>query len=385
VIETGLAPDILIEKSWVICSAAGSPRQRLTAIWMKSIWQQDGNLRLSSEETAIYTCRRKAVLTIGSVHGDASLKLIGDQITIDQVHGDLDLRSIAAVHINLVHGDLVAKNISHDLMIEQIMGDADIRHAQGQSLLSDVDGNLDLLGVEGETKANVKGNARLRLDHLTGSNYQIQAEGNIYCYLPVDANLKISLFSEGEVIKVRLPDGSKTYKQAAHELTLGDGSASLSLSADGSIYLFVERAGWPTGEEPDAAGSVGIPPDFGQQIAQQVEAQINSQMEEMTRNLNQQMSILSARLGQAGLAAEETDRIVEKAMRNSERERERTEEKIRRAQEKLERKLEAQRQRAERRSQRWTAGPGEAPISSNGLRRLLRLPPRNHPRHPGRR
>jgi hypothetical protein len=261
------------------------------------------------------------------------------------------LRSIAAVQINLVHGDLVAKNISHDLMIEQVMGDADIRHAQGQSLLNDVDGNLDLLGVEGETKANVKGNARLRLDHLTGSSYQIQADGNIYCYLPVDANLKISLFSEGEVIKVRLPEGSKTYKQATHELTLGDGSASLSLSADGSIYLFVERAGWPSGEEPDAAGSVGIPPDFGQQIAQQVEAQINSQMEEMTRNLNQQMSILSARLGQAGLGAEETDRIVEQTMRNSERERERAEEKMRRAQEKLERKLESQRLRAERRAQ----------------------------------
>ena len=353
VIETGPAPDILIEKILGDLQVRGweSPQVAINGdLDEMDLQQQDGNLRLSCRGDCDLYVPHGAVLTIGSVLGDASLKLLGDQMTIDKVHGDLDLRSVAAVQINLVHGDLAAKNISRDLIIEQVMGDADIRHAQGQSLLSDVDGNLDMLSLEGEIKANVKGNARLRLEHLTGSAYQIQADGNIYCYLPVDANLKISLYSEGEVIKVRLPDGSKTYKQATHELTLGDGSASLSLSADGSIYLFVERAGWPTSDE-EAVGSVGIPPDFGQQIAQQVEAQINSQMEEMTRNLNQQMSMLSARLGQVGLGAEETDRIVEQAMRNSERERERAEEKIRRAQGKLERKLEAQRQRAERRAQ----------------------------------
>jgi SHOCT-like domain len=353
VIETGPAPDILIEKVLGDLQVRGweNPQVAVNADPDElDLQQQDGNLRLSCRGDCDLYVPQGAALTLGSVLGDASLKMLGEQLIIDQVHGDLDLRSIAAVQINLVHGDLAAKNISHDLIIEQVMGDADIRHAQGQSQLSDVDGNLDLLSVEGEIKANVRGNARLRLDHLTGATYRVQADGNIYCYLPVDANLKISLVSQGEVIKVRLPDSSKTYKQATHELTLGDGSASLSLNADGSIYLFVERASWPTGED-EATGSVGIPPDFGQQIAQQVEAQINSQMEEMTRNLNQQMSMLSARLGQAGLAAEETDRIVEKTMRNSERERERAEEKMRRAQEKLERKLEAQRQRTERRAQ----------------------------------
>jgi hypothetical protein len=353
VIDTDPTPDILIEKIMGDLQVRGweNPQVAVNANPDElDLQQQDGNVHLSCQGDCDLYVPNGAVLTVGIVNGDASLKLLGDQLTIDQVHGDLDLRSVAAVQINIVHGDLAAKNVSHDLIIEQVMGDADIRHAQGQSLLSDVDGNLDLLSVEGVIKASVKGNARLRLDHLTGSTYQIQAQGNIYCYLPVDANLKISLFSEGEVIKVRLPDGSKTYKQATHELVLGDGSASLSLSADGSIYLFVERAGWPTGEE-DAVGSVGIPPEFGEQIAQQVEAQIHSQMEAMTRNLNQQMSILSERLGQVGLSAEETDRIVEQAMRSSEHERERAEEKIRRAQEKLERKLEAQRQRAERRAQ----------------------------------
>jgi len=353
VIDSGPAPEILIEQILGDLQVRGweNPQVAVNADpdELELLEQEDG-LRLSCRGDCDLYVPREAALTIGSIHGDASLKLLGDQLTIDQVHGDLDLRNIAGVQINMIHGDLAAKNVSHNLIIEQIMGDADIRHAQGQSLLSDVDGNLDLLGGEGEIKANAQGNARLRLDHLTGSSYQIQADGNVYCYLPVDANLKISLSSDGEVIKVRLPEGSKTYKQATHELVLGDGSANLSLSAGGSIYLFVERAGWPSGEE-GGVGAVGIPEDFRQQIAQQVETQIQSQMEEMTRQLNEQMSRLSERLGQTGLAPEETERIVEQAMRTSQRETERSQEKIRRAQEKLERKLEAQRQRADRRAQ----------------------------------
>jgi hypothetical protein len=353
IVDTGPAPEILIERIMGDLQVRGwdSPQVSINADPDELDLQgQEGSLRLSCQgDCELYT-PRGAALTIGSIYGDASLKLLGDQLTIDQVHGDLDLRSVNAVQVNIIHGDLAARNVSHDLVIEQVMGDADIRHAQGQSQLSDVDGNLDLLGAEGEIKARAKGNARLRLDHLTGASYQVEAEGNIYCYLPVDANLKISLSSGSEVIKVRLPEGSKTYKQATYELALGDGSASLMLSAEGSIYLFVERASWPTGDE-EAMGPAGTPADFGPQIAQQVEAQVHSQMEEMMRNMDQQMSLLSQRLGQVGLGAEETNRIVEEAMRTSERERERAEEKMRRAQDKLERKLEAQRQRQEHRAQ----------------------------------
>jgi hypothetical protein len=353
VIETGPAPEILIEQVLGDLQVRGweNPQAVVSADAEElELQEQDGNLRLSCQGDCDLYVPRGATLTIGSVHGDASLKLLDDQLTIDQVHGDLDLRNVAAVQINLVHGDLAARNISHDLTIDQVMGDADVRYAQGESLFNDVEGNLDLSGVEGGIQAKAAGNARLRLDRLAGSNYQIQADGNIYCYLPVDADLKISLSSEAEVIKVRLPEGSQTYKQATHEMTLGDGSASLRLAAGGSIYLFVERSSWPVGDE-EIMGAVGIPEDFGRQIAQQVETQIQSQMEQMTRRLNEQMSRLSERLGQAGVGSQETERIIEQAMRTSERERERAQEKIRRAQEKLERKLEAQRQRAERRAQ----------------------------------
>ena len=124
VIETGPAPDILIEKilgdlqvrGWESpqVSVNGDPDEM-------DLQQQDGNIRLSCRGDCDLYVPQGAVLTIGSVHGDASLKLLSDLLTIDQVLGDLDLRSIAAVKINMVHGDLAAKNISHDLIIQQVM------------------------------------------------------------------------------------------------------------------------------------------------------------------------------------------------------------------------------------------------------------------------
>ncbi|MDK0748898.1 hypothetical protein P7A58_15390, partial [Clostridium perfringens] len=96
---------------------------------------------------------------------------------------------------------------------------------------------------------------RVRLNQLGGSHYAIAAEGNIYCYLPEDAGVTLSLSSEAESIKVRQPDSSKTYRQDQLDLTLGDGGAHMTLNADGTIYLFIEHGGWSNSE-----GSVtGLP------------------------------------------------------------------------------------------------------------------------------
>jgi hypothetical protein len=82
-----------------------------------------------------------------------------------------------------------------------------------------------------------------------------------------------------------------------------------------------------------------------------VEAQIGTQMEEITRRMNDQMSRLTETLGKVGMSPDETQRIINQAMQASERETARVQEKMRRAQEKLERKLETTQRRAEQKAQ----------------------------------
>ncbi len=286
-------------------------------------------------------------LHIDTCAGDASIKLLEQTLQIGEVSGSLEVRNVKDIHLGSVSGSLSIKNASADVNVDDVSGNADLRNVIGACRLNNVEGNLELQNVEGDITATAQGNARLRIARLNGTEYTISAEGNIYCYLPEDASLQLSLSSEGESIKVRLPDSSKTYRQNQLDLTLGDGERTMTLTAEGAIYLFAEHGGWGGAE----GSFTGMPDDFGQQIARQVESQIQSQMEQVTRNLNDQMAQLSSRLSQAGLSPEATERIVEQAMRNSERETARAQEKMRRAQEKLERKLEAQQRKAEVKAQ----------------------------------
>jgi hypothetical protein len=314
-----------------------------------SFEQQDDQVALSCSADCDLRLPLGAALTLDSVKGDASIKFLEDQLIIVEVRGDCDVRHVAGCKIDFIHGDLTVKSASEDLHVGTVKGDADVRDVNGDLALDEVSGNLDAQNVEGSLNASAGGNARLRLPALTGGAYNIRAAGNIYCYLPEDANLRIQMSSDGGVIKVRTSQSSKTYQQSDYQMALGAGEVPMSLHSGGAIYLFVERPGWPEGG-PQAGGFAALPDDFGQQVAHQVETQIQQQMDEMTRRINEQMERLSDRLGRAGFSPEETERIVGQALGAGEQASARAQEKMRRAQEKLERKLEAHRRRGEARN-----------------------------------
>lgn len=355
ILDTGPAPDVnvfevhgdLQVRGWdtVQMAVQADPEDVV-------IDQQDDQVEVRCHGDLDLHIPAAANLTLGSLHGDASIKFLQNGLEIAQVHGSLDLRQLSACRVDQVRGDLRVRSLTENLSVGHIDGDADARHIHGDCVFNLVGGDLDLQDIAGTIQASASGDARLRLNELTGDAYAIKAGGNLYCYLPEDAGLRIRMSSGGHVIKVRLPQGSTTYKQPDYELTLGDTAGSedrlMLLSAGGTVYLFVETPGW----NAPGSGSIGfdLPEDFGQQIARQVEAQISAQMSDVARRIDEQMEQLSERLNRAGFSAEETERIVEQARRTGETASARAQEKMRRAQEKLEQKLEAHRRRAEARS-----------------------------------
>jgi hypothetical protein len=312
---------------------------------------QDDVIRLGCEDNLIVRLPSGASLQIESVHGDAQIKNLEEALTIGDVHGSLTLREVAAARIGAVHGNLHAKYVSGDLEIAAIHGNASVRDVQGKCSLPDVHGNLDLRDVEGDLDVTARGNARLRLSDILGAQYRIRAEGNVHCNIPEDASLKLSLSSEAEMIRVKLPETTRNYQQSQCELTVGGGKSAMTISAGGVLYLFAQSVDWGEREDEPVSAYSGLPPDFSERIARQVQEQIQAQMETMTRQLDQQMSRLSEQVGRAGLPPEDIEHIMEMARQTSEHETERAQEKIRRAQDKLERKLDAARRRQEAKAQ----------------------------------
>jgi hypothetical protein len=355
-IPTSMAPEVIIEQVHGELQVRGWDRPEVTVNADNddlSLEEQDDMVRMSCQGSCDVRLPHGATLQVGRAHANTAIKNLHDRIEIDEVDGSLNLREVAGVQIDRVHGELYLRSASDELKVGRVDGNATIRDLRADCVLEQVDGNLDLHNVEGAIQVKASGNARLRLRQMSGDEYQVRADGNLHCHIPPDASCNLTLSSDSELIRLRLPEVSQTYQQAQHELSIGGGAAMVNLSAGGSLYLFSDQISWSKGEDLDVDFE-GLSEEFNQQIAQQIQDQIQSQMDQMTRQLNEQMAHLSDQINQAGLSQQEAERIVEQALAASERETSRAQEKLRRAQEKLERKLEANRMRARAAADRRT-------------------------------
>jgi DUF4097 and DUF4098 domain-containing protein YvlB len=359
-IPTSMAPEVIIEQVHGELQIRGWERPEVLVSANSddlSMEEQDDTVRLSCQGNCDVRLPHGATLQIGRAHANTAIKNLHDQIDIDEIDGSLNLREVAGMQIERVHGELYIRSASDNLRVGRVDGNASIRDLRADCVLEQIDGNLDLHDVGGRIQAQASGNARLHLSQMSGDAYQVRADGNLHCHIPPDASCKLTLSSDSELIRLRLPEVSETYQQAQYELSIGGGAALVSLSAGGSLYLFSDQSAWSKREELEFDFE-GLSEEFNQQISQQIQDQIQSQMDQMTRHLNDQMAHLSDRINRSGLSQQEAERIVEQALAASERETLRAQEKLRRAQEKLERKLEANRMRAQAAADRRTRAYG---------------------------
>lgn len=359
-IPTALAPEVIIEEVRGDLQLRGWEHSEVslksTSDTPPLLKEQDGRLLLRSDGDCLIRLPLEAHVHIQRVLGDLQIKGLSGPLTIEQVMGSVELRHVGETQIQNVSGDLLARQVEGDFAARQVMGDAVVRHVQGDCLLQQVAGDGDISNVRGDVSANITGDAAFYLSSLSGERYTLSAGGDLRCYVPRDASVRLSLSSRARDIKIRLGEGDQQVEQSEYHLTLGDGQVEMRLSAGGSL-LFSTRMGEESkieGEAPEA-----VPEEVARQLADQIEAQVDAQL----RALNQQLEQLSKTLKQAGLSSAEAERVMEKARLTSERAAALAREKMRRAQERLERKLAAARQRAE---QRARAAERKGPAGQRG-------------------
>ncbi len=292
---------------------------------------------------------RHARVMVESVQGDAVLKALEGPVQIKTVEGELVLRSVGPVELEGVQGNLEARNVMGAFKAQKIEGNVSVRDIQGAFEAQQIEGNLIVGDVDGAVEATVQGNAVLNLDPAPDVSYHITADGNIVCNLPADASVQIEI-ERADKIVTSLPTASgEAPTQAPCSLTMGDGEAKLTLSADGNIVMSGQLPNFEPihGADFDFSGEFnGIADSISSQITGQVEAQ----MRMVEQQLNTQLNNLSMNLGSVGLPPEQVERIQQRAREASTRAAERAQEKMRQAQEKLERKMAAVQQRAEQKA-----------------------------------
>jgi hypothetical protein len=293
---------------------------------------------------------RAAVVQVEAVHGDAAIKGLDDGLTIQTIDGDLELRNVGTTQIGRLNGDLTAKNIDGNFIIDDVMGQVSARGVQGDFTTSGtIHDNLNLIDVGGSARANCNGNIMLSLDPSPGHDYEFRCNGNLFCRLPDDASVEISV-SKAAQVTVGLPGiHTSAPVQTPYALTLGEGDAKLSLSANGNVVLDTHAPDWDMGDfDIDVENEVNGMADA---VSQQISQQVDSQVRMIEDQLNAQLSSLSIRLSAAKMSEEHARRIEERAREASQRATERAQERVHRAQERMEQKMAAAQRKMEMKAQ----------------------------------
>ena len=291
-----------------------------------------------------------SVVHVKAARGEAVIKALDGELTIDEVSGSLELRNVGSCDIKTVRGELTAKNVDGSMNIEQVSGDISVRSVQGDFIVSgSCNGNLSLNDVGGSARASANGNIMLRLDPSPGHEYEFTAQGNLFCRLPSDASVEISVPRAAQVM-VDLPGiHASAPVQPPYALTLGEGDAHISFSAGGNVVLDTHAPDWDMEDfDLDIGSEVnGMADVVSEQITQQVESQVRM----IEEQLDAQLSNLSMRLSAARLSEDQARRIEERARQASERATSRAQERVKRAQERIEQKLASAQRKIELKTQ----------------------------------
>jgi hypothetical protein len=315
--------------------------------------EREEAIHLDCADDCVLYVPHGAALQVQTVLGDAALKALEGELKVQEVAADLVLRDVSTTHLGTVSSDLSARRLRGDMEVNSVGGSAFVRDVDGQFSADAIGGHLHLRDISGGVSAMVGGNTTLELAPVPWQAYAVSAGGNIRCQLPSDSNAEIHITSGAQKIRISLGDVSDTITEGTHELTLGDGGPTVTLSAGGKVDLGGLTTAWDLSDEIDVDFS-GELSGMADELAERITHQIEAQLEMLESHLDAQFAPLSASMSGAGLSEEQTERIRQRMEEARERAAARAEAAAHRAQKKLQRKLAAAKRKAERKARAAT-------------------------------
>ena len=272
---------------------------------------EDDSLELSSQGDCIVRVPEGGKIAVKAVRGNAVINNIENEIGIEEVNGSLTLKNVGATTVERVGGNLNARNVEGDLSVKSVGGSATFRSIEGDLSAQDVGGNASVRDIEGEVDAHCHGNAELAVE--PEGDVQVKADGNLYCHVDDGADVDVSFKSGAQHIQLYTETGRQIINAKSHKFTMGDGGMDMDLSAGGHIDFRSK------GASGDFNFNLELDPDLAEEfsdLADDITAQIGTQMEGQLEALNEQLTSLGERLRHSGSrAAAEAQRHVEKAQR----------------------------------------------------------------------
>jgi hypothetical protein len=270
---------------------------------------EDDVLELRCDGDCFIRCPESSEIIINAVSGNVVIANVETELSIENVSGSLTLKNVGGTAVGNVSGTLTARNIEGDLSVKSVSGNAVVRAVEGDFQADEVVANISLREIEGEVFARCSGNADLRLSP-EGHEIDVEASGNVFCFIEEGTDAEVSLQSDAEHIQVHTDNGRQVINGRKHQFTLGEGGGEIKLKSSGHID-FRSRS-----KVGDVGFDIDVDLDEMSGLADEISEQVTSQVESQLESLNTQLESLSERLRDSGdRAARNAQRHVQAAHR----------------------------------------------------------------------
>lgn len=233
--------------------------------------RQDGEeINISCSDDLSIRAPKGSSVSIKHIVGDASVRGILGGLDLTEVNGDLSIRDVDSVAINTVNSDFSLRGAKGSLAVKNAHGDVSIREVDGNISLDAIENDLALRDVRGNISANVSEDVVFYLNPQPGKAYSISAGSDILLVMPPKANATLTLSADDINVdwvgnEIKQNDGNQV-------ITVGDGSATIALSAGGDIRISNRADAGDSAEEFGNFAGMGMDwSGFGERISRQVE------------------------------------------------------------------------------------------------------------------
>jgi hypothetical protein len=204
------------------------------------------------------------------IGGDASIRGVMGNIKIGEINGDLSIRDSGSLAIDTIRADFSLRNAKGNLYVKNAHSDVSIRDVEGNVLIESVADDLALRGARGNVNVNVGEDVVVYLDPRPDGAYYINAGDDILLVLSQNANASLNI--QGDEIQIDWPGIENEKDETQRTLTLGNGSANITLNAGGDVRVSNRTdAGESAAEFGNFAGLNFDWSGFGEHISRQVE------------------------------------------------------------------------------------------------------------------
>ena len=234
-------------------------------------FNQDGEqVNISCDDDLSLRVPKAASVFIKSIGGDASIRGVMGGIELKDIEGDLSIRDVDSVAIDTIQSDFSLRGAKGHLSVKSALGDVSIREVDGNVSLESVSDDLALRDVRGNVSANVAEDVVLYLNPQAGNVYSVTAGDDILLVMPPKANATLTL--NADEIDIEWKGVANDEDAASRVVTLGDGSAIVTLNAGGDIRVTNQSNAGETAEDFGNFAGIGVDwSGFGERISRQVE------------------------------------------------------------------------------------------------------------------